>query len=294
MHPLCDLGTVLLGDAAHCTGGVSGQGCSSAMKDGGCDHRDLTLAREAQLCLSLVPEVARLARRWDLSGLQEALAATVTAGSEGTGALTPEVVAGLFALGEPFGEQLGAAARSYVLGHFSSCAATEPFARWPQKDIWSGPDDAIYILDRDAERVVLLRSGEAEVVKGTIRLERPCGVAVEGPDRAVLDREGSRVVRYVRGRAVQVAGGTEPGSGAGELNAGPTGRIYAARWQLVPGVLAAGGCGPGDAMHQLREPVDVTVDGSGALIVADLGNGRVMRWAAPNAPGHELLQALKG
>lgn len=43
------------------------------------------------------------------------------------------MVAGLFALGEPFGEQLGAAARSYVLGHFSSCAATEPFARWPQK-----------------------------------------------------------------------------------------------------------------------------------------------------------------
>ena len=26
-------GTVLLGDAAHCTGGVSGQGCSSALKD---------------------------------------------------------------------------------------------------------------------------------------------------------------------------------------------------------------------------------------------------------------------
>lgn len=44
---------------------------------------------EAQLCLSLVPEVARLARRWDLSGLQEALAATVTAAEGGTG-LTPE------------------------------------------------------------------------------------------------------------------------------------------------------------------------------------------------------------
>ena len=42
----------------------------------------------------------------------------------------------------------------------------------------------------------------------------------------VLDREGSRVVRYVRGRAVQVAGGTEPGSAAAQLNAGPTGRIY--------------------------------------------------------------------
>jgi len=44
-----------------------------------------------------------------------------------------QVVAGLFALGEPFGEQLGAAARTYVLSNFSSCAQTEPFARWPQK-----------------------------------------------------------------------------------------------------------------------------------------------------------------
>lgn len=160
-----------------------------------------------------------------------------------------------------------------------SCRFPGPFA----KDIWSGPDDAFYILDRDAERVIQVRSGEAEVEpsqksnpgdlstcnrpppkmqlesynnttnifeacenayrvarlrtsihntqvvsKGTIRLERPCGVAVEGPDRAVyvLDREGSRVVRYVRGRSMQVAGGTEPGSGAGQLNAGPTGRIY--------------------------------------------------------------------
>ena len=53
------------------------------------------------------------------------------------------------------------------------------------QDIWSGPDDAFYILDRDAERVVQVRQGEAELVnQGTIRLERPCSVAVEGPDRA--------------------------------------------------------------------------------------------------------------
>ena len=50
----------------------------------------------------------------------------------------------------------------------------------------------------------------------------------------VLDREGSRVVRYVRGRAVQVAGGTEAGSGAAQLNAGPTGRIYVA-WKMRKG-----------------------------------------------------------
>ena len=57
--------------------------------------------------------------------------------------------------------------------------------------------------------------------------------------------------------------------------------------------MAAGGYGPGDALHQLREPVDVTVDATGALIVADLGNGRVVRWAAPQVPA-ELLSALRG
>lgn len=40
-----------------------------------------------------------------------------------------------------------------------SCRFPGPFA----KDIWSGPDDAFYILDRDAERVIQVRSGEAEV-----------------------------------------------------------------------------------------------------------------------------------
>ncbi|CAE7949737.1 unnamed protein product, partial [Symbiodinium sp. KB8] len=85
-------------------------------------------------------------------------------------------------------------------------------------DVWCGQDDAFYVLDRDAERVVQVRNGEGEVVsKGPIRPERPCAVAVEGADRAVyvLDREGSRVIRYVHGRALQVAGSTEPGSSAG-------------------------------------------------------------------------------
>eukprot|EP00434_Breviolum_minutum_P037920 symbB.v1.2.033624.t1/scaffold4205.1/size43098/3 len=91
---------------------------------------DFLYSGHAQLCLTLVPEVARLARRWDLTALQEALASTVASEE---GGLSPEVVAGLFALGEPFGEQLGAAARTYVLSNFSSCAQTEPFARWPQK-----------------------------------------------------------------------------------------------------------------------------------------------------------------
>jgi len=444
---------------------------------------DFLYSGHAQLCLTLVPEVARLARRWDLTALQEALASTVASEE---GGLSPEVVAGLFALGEPFGEQLGAAARTYVLSNFSSCAQTEPFARWPQKvlehllksdqlnvsseeevllwvarwraakagreetavtilnairwpllslaslealsdnkvppsnsfaetvavrckaakvahqgveplpsirqgfhgwwagigcaakggvviagqgcggstsstdktwkeplkvkavrphegtlllldgseepgrvlqwflrmhsgrsvagkgselsgintfedmaDIWSGPDDAFYILDRDAERVIQVRSGEAEVVsKGTIRLERPCGVAVEGPDRAVyvLDREGSRVVRFVRGRSMQVAGGTEPGSGAGQLNAGPTGRIYAGkggrlyisdtgnhrvqRWDpgAKVGITVAGGHGCGSGADQLSHPGGIWALDNGTVYVADVGNHRVMKW----------------
>ncbi|CAL1158450.1 unnamed protein product [Cladocopium goreaui] len=434
---------------------------------------DFIYAGQAQLCHAQVPELARLARRWELLSLQEALA-TVVASEEG--GLTPEVVAGLFALGEPFGEQLGAAARSYVLGNFASCAMTEPFARWPQKvlehllksdqlnvsseeeallwvtkwraakagreetsvailtairwplmslhsletlsdmkpatpssfadtvatrckaakvahqgletlpnvrqsfngwwaglgcaakggvimagqgcpgskeaikvkavrphegtlllldaseepgrvlqwflrmhsgrsvagkgseldmtfedmaDIWSGPDDAFYILDRDAERVVQVRQGEAELVnQGTIRLERPCSVAVEGPDRAiyVLDREGSRVVRYVRGRAVQVAGGTEAGSGAAQLNAGPTGRIYAAkggrlyisdtgnhrvqRWDpgAKVGITVAGGHGCGSGADQLSHPGGIWALDNGTVYVADVGNHRVMKW----------------
>ena len=433
---------------------------------------DFIYSGQAQLVLNVVPEVARLARRWDLNSLQEALASSVASED---GGLTPDVVAGLFALGEPFGEQLGAAARTFVLNNFSSCASTDPFTRWPQKvlehllksdqlvvtneeetllwvarwrgakagredaavsvlsairwpllslstlealsdskgfangafaetvaerckaakvahqglealphvrqgfcgwwsglgcaakggvviagqgspgkeplkpkairphegtllvldgteepgrvvqwflrmhsgrslagkgselqdsfedmaDIWSGPDDAFYILDRDAERVVQVRSGETEVAsKGTIRLERPCGVAVEGPDRAVyvLDREGSRVVRYVRGRSMQVAGGTEPGAGPGQLNAGPTGRIFAAkggrlyisdtgnhrvqRWDpgAKVGITVAGGHGCGSGADQLSHPGGIWALDNGTVYVADVGNHRVMKW----------------
>jgi len=446
---------------------------------------DFVYSGMAQLAPQTVPEVARLARRWDLSGLQETLAASLSE----DGGLTPEVVAGLFALGEPFGEQLGAAARAFVLANFSACARTEPFLRWPQKvlevilksdklvvsneeeallwvakwrsakdgreaaavpalaairwpllslpaldaliadakgaaegsfcsvvaekckaaksahhgmadsasiaslvphlrqafpgwwaglgasgnggsviagaglqgkagqeslkprairihegtllflddakepgrviqwflrmqsgrpvagsgselvgtgsnfedmaDIWSGPDDAFYILDRDAEHVVRVRSGEADVVsKGTIRLERPCAVVVEGVDRAVyvLDREGTRVVRFVNGRSSQVAGSTEAGNGAGHLNAGPTGRLYVARggrlyisdtlnhrvqrWDpgAKAGVTVAGGHGCGSGADQLSHPGGVWALDNGTLYVADTGNHRVMKW----------------
>ncbi|CAE8598410.1 unnamed protein product, partial [Polarella glacialis] len=190
---------------------------------------------------------------------------------------------------------------------------------------------------------------------GKIRLQRPCAVAV-GADRAVyvLDHGGSRVVRFLDGRSSQVAGSTEPGSGAAQLNAGPTGRLFVTRrsrlyisdtgnhrvqrwdpgaqegvtvagghgcgsgadqlshpggvWALDNGtlfvadmgnhrvmkwrdggrggVLAAGGYGPGDGPHQLKEPVDVAVDpATDGLLIADLGNARVVRGPLLHRPG---------
>ncbi len=52
-------------------------------------HKISSLPGQAQLCLTLVPEVARLARRWDLTALQEALASTVASEE---GGLSPEVL----------------------------------------------------------------------------------------------------------------------------------------------------------------------------------------------------------
>uniref|UniRef100_A0A7S0AJ71 BTB domain-containing protein n=1 Tax=Pyrodinium bahamense TaxID=73915 RepID=A0A7S0AJ71_9DINO len=488
------------------------------------------------------PHVLRVAQRWELTSLQDALVSSLLE------SLSPEIATGLFALGEPFGERLGAAARAYILSNFVECAKSEPYGRWPAAvldhilrsddlvieceeevlaclahwrqagegrdkasmaalsavrwpllslpaldalakdgggagafckavaeqslearaahlgpssdsaipalrprrsytgwwagigcaarggtvlagrgaagkagqaalrprvirphegtllfldateepgcvlqwflrahcgrsiagkgshlmgagaefediaDVWSGPDDFLYILDRDAERVVQILRGESEVVgKGSFRLQRPCALAVDA-DHAVyvLEAGGSRVLRYMDGRATIAAGHTDPGTSPGELNAGPTGRIFVSgkgrlyvsdtenhrvqRWDpgategvtvagghgcgaglhqlnhpggiwalddgtlfiadtgnhrimkwkdgAEAGITAAGGCGPGDGLHQLREPLDVAVEApAGSLLVADLGNARVVRWVVPAVPA-ELMDAL--
>ncbi len=72
-------------------------------------------------------------RRLEISSFFDCCATAIYSYSCQACPILYQVVAGLFALGEPFGEQLGAAARTYVLSNFSSCAQTEPFARWPQK-----------------------------------------------------------------------------------------------------------------------------------------------------------------
>lgn len=427
-----------------------------------------------------VPDLVRVARRWELAPLEEALAAALAED------LTPEIVAGLFALGEPFGKQLGTSARAYLMANFPAVAQTQQFERWPPgvlehilrsddlvvnneeevllllarwrrlgkardeaatklldsvrwpllslqtldalsesnapqgsfpaavaerssvarevhhgiadattfaalvphprkayagwwagpgcsirgasviagsgaegkagewniaprvvrphegtllfldtssqsgrviqwflrmhngrsvagsgsalagtgadfediTDIWSGPDDAYYILDRDAERVVRIQNGDAMVVGGgALRLSRPCAIAV-GPDRAlyVLDAGGARVVRFFGGRSTIIAGSMTPGVGSGHLNAGLTGRLFVTPSLLVyisdtgnhrvqrwdpgarEGVTVAGGHGCGAGPEQLSHPGGVWALSNGSLYVADTGNHRVMKW----------------
>ncbi|CAE8595155.1 unnamed protein product [Polarella glacialis] len=76
---------------------------------------DFVYSGEARVDARMVPEVARMARRWELTVLQETLVSSLS-GEDGT--LTPEVVAGLFALGEPFGEQLGCRGEGLCAGQF--------------------------------------------------------------------------------------------------------------------------------------------------------------------------------
>mmetsp|Transcript_147972 Transcript_147972/g.473685 ORF Transcript_147972/g.473685 Transcript_147972/m.473685 type:complete len:82 (-) Transcript_147972:327-572(-) len=57
-------------------------------------------------------------------------------------------------------------------------------------------------------------------------------------------------------------------------------------WQS--GLVVAGGHSSGSGLHQLYEPIDVTMDASGALWIADNGNSRVVRWAAPSHLYEEL------
>eukprot|EP00971_Amphidinium_carterae_P051420 1012753-Amphidinium_carterae.1 len=72
---------------------------------------------------------------WTLSliqeDLQEALVSVLVEN------LTPEVAAGLYALREPLGEQLGTATRTLVLHNLLACSHTAAFARWPAQVLMS-------------------------------------------------------------------------------------------------------------------------------------------------------------
>eukprot|EP00927_Polykrikos_kofoidii_P066757 TRINITY_DN62321_c0_g1_i1.p1 TRINITY_DN62321_c0_g1~~TRINITY_DN62321_c0_g1_i1.p1 ORF type:complete len:709 (-),score=79.73 TRINITY_DN62321_c0_g1_i1:57-2093(-) len=168
-------------------------------------------------------------------------------------------------------------------------------------DVWSGPDDAFYVLDRDAEHVVRVRSGEGELVghrRNVFKLQGSCALAVGG-DRSVyvLESWGSRVLRYsTDGRTASVAGSAEPGAGPSQLNAGLSGRIFVTqaghiyisdtgnhrvqRWDpgAREGITVAGGRGCGAGVDQLSHPGGIWVLSNGTFFVADTGNHRIMRW----------------
>eukprot|EP00929_Paragymnodinium_shiwhaense_P054002 TRINITY_DN27072_c0_g1_i1.p1 TRINITY_DN27072_c0_g1~~TRINITY_DN27072_c0_g1_i1.p1 ORF type:complete len:660 (+),score=194.94 TRINITY_DN27072_c0_g1_i1:88-2067(+) len=178
-------------------------------------------------------------------------------------------------------------------------------------DVWSGPDDAYYVLDRDAEQVFRIRSGEATAVgANALKLHGPCAVSV-APDKSVyvLESFGSRVMRYGKdGRVRVAAGGPEPGDGPSQLNAGLTGRIFVAadgqlyvsdtgnhrvqRWDVgaQEGVTVAGGNGCGSNTDQLNHPGGVWVSSNGTLFVADTGNHRVVKWRE----GSKAAQVVAG
>jgi sugar lactone lactonase YvrE len=111
---------------------------------------------------------------------------------------------------------------------------------------------------------------------------------------------------------VTVAGGAGTGSGATQLNS-PTGMyidhdgaIYVAdlannRIQKFPpnstvgtaGTTVAGGNGAGSGATQLNNPVDVYVDGSGAIYVADKRNHRIQKFP-PNSTGSTAGTTVAG
>eukprot|EP00928_Gymnodinium_smaydae_P003691 TRINITY_DN11303_c0_g1_i1.p1 TRINITY_DN11303_c0_g1~~TRINITY_DN11303_c0_g1_i1.p1 ORF type:complete len:664 (-),score=160.70 TRINITY_DN11303_c0_g1_i1:91-2082(-) len=168
-------------------------------------------------------------------------------------------------------------------------------------DVWSGPGDAFYLLDRDAETVVRVKNGESEVVGSKVapfKLNGACALAV-GSDHSVyvLESYGARVLRYTPGgRVTTVAGAAEPGTGAAQLNAGLSGRVFVGagdavyvadtgnhrvqRWDpgAREGVTVAGGRGCGAGSDQLSHPGGVWVLKNGVVYVADTGNHRVVKW----------------
>jgi len=54
--------------------------------------------------------------------------------------------------------------------------------------------------------------------------------------------------------------------------------------------VAAGGHGRGDGPFQLSRPLGIAVDGAGAILVADNGNGRLMRWARDSVQGQAITE----
>jgi sugar lactone lactonase YvrE len=67
-------------------------------------------------------------------------------------------------------------------------------------------------------------------------------------------------------------------------------RIVEWKCGAMEGQVVAGGNGSGNRMDQLNEPIDVIVDKkTNSLIIADRGNGRVVRWSRENDPNPQII-----
>ena len=63
------------------------------------------------------------------------------------------------------------------------------------------------------------------------------------------------------------------------------------RFGATEGELFAGGNGEGSALNQLNMPSGITVDGD-SILIADIGNNRVMRWRFGATEGSIVCKSL--
>jgi sugar lactone lactonase YvrE len=171
-------------------------------------------------------------------------------------------------------------------------------------------------VQRFADGKTTVVAGGPEAGSGTDQLEDAEDIFVICDGTIYISDSGNhRIQKWAPGstRGVTVAGGNGKGNRLDQLDH-PVGlcvtedaTIYVAdyhnhrimKWRegCACGLIVAGDpdavCGRSLAdndqdrdqdrsgFHQLCEPIDVTIDASGALYVADNGNARVVRWAAP-------------
>lgn len=174
--------------------------------------------------------------------------------------------------------------------------------------LYVGQDNALYFIDESGSRVqkfaggtTTICAGGSEAGSGPHQLEDAEDIFVTRDGTLYISDSGNnRIQRWAPGAAQgsTVAGGHGKGSADDQLNhpvglfVTEDGTIYVADYQnhrimkwregWAAGLVVAGGHGgPDSGLHQLCEPIDVTMDPSGALYIADNGNARVVRWAAP-------------
>lgn len=154
----------------------------------------------------------------------------------------------------------------------------------------------LYVLDGQHGRIVKIHDGAGEVVgEGTLALEGTRALYIS-TDGAIyfIDERGSRVRKYLNGKISVVAGSSDPGSTAGQLEDAEDifvtrdGTLYISdsgnhriqKWEpgANAGMTVAGGNGKGSREDQLFHPVGLYVTEEGIIYVADYQNHRVMKW----------------